>query len=77
VAEPALELGGTAPLRLAAVSGTAPAVLSALAVADEIAAGRLVEVPSELNLDRVLRAVWPRGRELPDAAARLLQVARG
>jgi DNA-binding transcriptional LysR family regulator len=77
VAEPALELGGTAPLRIAAVSGTAPAVLSALAVADEIAAGRLVEVPSELDLDRVLRAVWPRGRELPDAAVRLLRVARG
>ena len=77
VAEPALELGGTAPLRLAAMSGTAPAVLSALAVADEVAAGRLVEVPNDLSLDRVLRAVWPRGRELPDAALRLLRVARG
>jgi DNA-binding transcriptional LysR family regulator len=77
VAEPVLELGATAPLRLAATSGTAPAVLSALAAADEIAAGRLVEVPSELPLDRVLRAVWPRGRELPDAALHLLRVARG
>ncbi|WP_329239994.1 LysR substrate-binding domain-containing protein [Actinoallomurus sp. NBC_01490] len=77
VTEPALELGGTAPLRIAAVSGTAPAVLSALAVADEIAAGRLAEVPTELNLNRVLRAVWPRGRELPDAAVRLLRVTRG
>ncbi len=77
VAEPALELGATAPLRLAAISGTAPAVLSALAVADEITAGRLVEVPSELALERVLRAVWPRDRELPAAALRLLRVARG
>jgi len=76
VAEPVLELGATAPLRLAATSGTAPAVLSALAAADEIAAGRLVEVPSELPLDRVLRAVWPRGRELPDTALHLLRVAR-
>lgn len=76
VAEPVLELGATAPLRLAATSGTAPAVLSALAAADEIAAGRLVEVPSELPLDRVLRAVWPRGSELPDAALLLLRVAR-
>ena len=76
VAEPALELGATAPLRAAAISGTAPAVLSALAVADEIAAGRLVEVPSELSLDRVLRAVWPRGRELTGPALRLLRVAR-
>jgi hypothetical protein len=51
-------------------------VLSALVVADEIAAGRLVEVPSELRLDRVLRAVWPRGRELPEPALHLLRVAR-
>ncbi len=77
IAEPVLELGATAPLRSAAVSGTAPAVLSALAVADEIAAGRLVEVPSELPLDRILRAVWPRGRELTAPATRLLGVARG
>jgi molybdate transport repressor ModE-like protein len=76
VAEPALELGATAPLRAAALSGTAPAVLSALAVADEIAVGRLVEVPSELSLDRVLRAVWPRGRELPAPAHHLLRVTR-
>jgi DNA-binding transcriptional LysR family regulator len=76
VAEPALELGATTPLRAAALSGTAPAVLSALAVADEIAAGRLVEVPSELSLDRVLRAVWPRGRELPAPAHHLLRVTR-
>ncbi|MEV0403939.1 LysR substrate-binding domain-containing protein [Actinoallomurus sp. NPDC050550] len=75
-AEPALELGATAPLRAAAMAGTAPAVLSALVVADEVAAGRLVEVPSELRLDRVLRAVWPRGRELPEPAVHLLRVAR-
>jgi DNA-binding transcriptional LysR family regulator len=77
VAEPALELGATAPLRLAAISGTAPAVLSVLAVADDITAGRLVEIPSELTLDRVLRAVWPRDRNLPDAALHLLRVTRG
>jgi molybdate transport repressor ModE-like protein len=75
-AEPALELGATAPLRAAAVAGTAPAVLSALVVADEIAAGRLVEVPSELRFERVLRAVWPRGRELPEPVLHLLRVAR-
>ncbi|MEV5710590.1 LysR family transcriptional regulator [Actinoallomurus sp. NPDC052274] len=75
-AAPALELGATAPLRAAAIAGTAPAVLSALVVADEIAAGRLVEVPSELRLERVLRAVWPRARELPEPALHLLRVAR-
>lgn len=75
-AEPALELGATGPLRAAAASGTAPAVLSVLAVAGDIAAGHLVEVPSELRLERVLRAVWPRGRELPAPALCLLGVAR-
>jgi molybdate transport repressor ModE-like protein len=77
VAEPALELGATAPLRAAAVAGTAPAVLSVLAVADEIAAGRLVEVAVELRLDRVLRAVWPRGRELTGPGRHLLRAALG
>jgi DNA-binding transcriptional LysR family regulator len=77
VAEPALELGATAPLRRAAMSGTDPAVLSVLAVADDVAAGRLVEIPAELDLDRVLHAVWPRDRDLPDAARHLLRVARG
>lgn len=76
IAEPALELGATAPLRAAAIAGTAPAVISALAVADDIDAGRLAEVPSDVPLDRTLRAVWPRGRDLPPPAALLLAVAR-
>lgn len=74
-ATPALELGSSAALRGAAMSGEAPAVLSVLAVADDLATGRLVEVPVDLDLGRVLRAVWPRGRELPDPARRLLAVA--
>ena len=40
-----------------------PAVLSELAVADDVAAGRVVRVPcTELDLARSLRAVWPRGQ---------------
>ena len=78
-AVPLIELGATAPLRSAALSGSGPAVLSVLAVAEDIAAGRLVEVPlaGDLALRRTLRAVWPRGRELSDAAGWLVQVARG
>ena len=79
-AEPALELGATAPLRSAAVGGAAPAVLSRLAVADDLTAGRLVEIPvdEELRprLARVLRAVWPARRDLSAPAMSLLTIAR-
>jgi molybdate transport repressor ModE-like protein len=76
---PLLELGATAPLRAAALSGTGPAALSVLAVADDLAAGRLVELPvsDELPLRRTLRAVWRRDRRPDGAAARLLALARG
>ena len=78
-AVPLIELGATAPLRSAALVGTGPAVLSVLAVAEDIAAGRLVEVPvsGDVPLKRTLRAVWPRGRELSEAAGWLVRVARG
>lgn len=78
-AVPLIELGATAPLKSAALSGSGPAVLSVLAVAEDIAAGRLVEVAldADLDLSRVLRAVWLRGRELSEVAARLVGVARG
>ena len=76
---PLLELGSTAPLRSAAAGGAAPAVLSDLAVREDLAAGRLVEVPVEegLDLTRVLRAVWPLEAELPEAAKHLLWIAQG
>lgn len=79
-AEPALELGATTPLRSAAVEGAAPAVLSRLAVADDLTAGRLVEIPVDEELKprlaRTLRAVWPTRRDLSVPAANLLTVAR-
>ncbi|MBB5955404.1 DNA-binding transcriptional LysR family regulator [Saccharothrix tamanrassetensis] len=73
---PALELGSTTAVRGAVVAGVAPAVLSVLAVALDLADGRLVEVPVDgLDLRRVLRAVWPGGRRLVGPAAELLAVA--
>jgi hypothetical protein len=71
---PALELGSTAALRAAALSGTAPAVLSVLAVDADLADRRLVEIRVAADLRRVLRAVWPRGVGLPAAARHLLAV---
>lgn len=77
-ATPLLELGAGGALRVAARSGTGPAVLSRLAVAEDLAAGHLVEVrlAEDLDLGRTLRAVWPASTRLNEAAAALLEVAR-
>lgn len=60
-------------IRAAAASGFAPGVLSALAVREDVAAGRLHRV--KLDKARVIRpftAIW-RGREPSPAARRLLE----
>ena len=71
-----LELGSTAAILAAARRGEGPAVLSDLAVADDLDTGRLVAVPTEgIKLARSLRAVWPAGRPLPTLAKDLLSIA--
>jgi DNA-binding transcriptional LysR family regulator len=68
---PALELSTSAAVRAAVLAGSAPAVLSRLAVSDDIATGRLRMVPvSGLDLRRDLRAVWLGGRTPPAGAVR-------
>jgi DNA-binding transcriptional LysR family regulator len=75
-APPVSELGSNSAVKGAVLAGIAPAVLSVLAVASELATGRLVEVATpELDLRRKLRAVWPRGRRLMGPAVSLLAVA--
>ncbi|PRH76246.1 LysR family transcriptional regulator, partial [Streptomyces solincola] len=60
LAEPLLELASTTAVKAAAVTGAGPAVLSELAVTEELASRRLVEVPvAAVPLTRALRAVWP------------------
>jgi DNA-binding transcriptional LysR family regulator len=72
-----LELASTAAVKAAAVEGTAPAVLSELAVAAELATGQLVAVPVEgLDLGRALRAVWLPERRPEGPAADLVRTAR-
>lgn len=70
-ARPALELSSSVAVRGAVLAGAGPAVMSRLAVADDLAVGRLrsVEVP-ELDLHRDLRAIWTGGRTPPAGAAR-------
>lgn len=70
---PLLELSSAAAVRAAVIAGAGPAVMSRLAVADDLAIGRLrtVAVP-ELDLCRDLRAIWIGGRNPPAGAAREL-----
>jgi DNA-binding transcriptional LysR family regulator len=70
-AHPVLELSSAAAVRAAVIAGAGPAVMSRLAVADDLAIGRLhtVAIP-ELNLRRELRAIWVGGRTPPVGAAR-------
>jgi molybdate transport repressor ModE-like protein len=58
-------------LELSSAAGAGPAVISRLAVADDLAVGRLraVTVP-ELNLRRQLQAIWVGGRTPPAGAVR-------
>ncbi|NTW38944.1 MAG: LysR family transcriptional regulator [Cellulomonadaceae bacterium] len=77
LAPPVLELSTTTAVRAAAAAGAGPAVLSALAIGQDVAAGRLVEVPVEgADLRRRLRAVWPRGQRPGGPATALLRIAQ-
>ena len=68
---PALELSSSAAVRAAVLAGAGPAVISRLAVADDLAVGRLraVTVPG-VNLRRQLQAIWVGGRTPPAGAVR-------
>jgi DNA-binding transcriptional LysR family regulator len=73
LAGPALSLPTTAAVRAAVIAGAGPAVLSDLAVADDITAGRLRAVAIDaLELTRDLRAIWRSGPQPPIGPAREL-----
>ncbi|SEQ44519.1 LysR substrate-binding domain-containing protein [Microlunatus flavus] len=74
---PLLELSTTRAVLAAVAAGAGPALVSELAVADDVAAGRVRVVDvSGATFARRLRAVWPRGQR-PSAPARdLLAIAR-
>ena len=68
---PVIELATTAAVRAAIVGGAAPGALSELAVADDLALGRLVQVDVEgWELRRKLRAVWRTSAQPPAGPAR-------
>lgn len=75
--EPAQSLASNTAVRVSAMVGTIPAVLSQMAVRDAVASGDLVVVPVEgIDLHRPLRAVWTGARRPVGAAAQFLSFAR-
>jgi len=70
-APPVLELASAAAVRAAVLAGAGPAVMSRLAVADDLAVGRLHAIAvRELDLRRKFRAIWVGGRTPPAGAIR-------
>ncbi|MGV8967296.1 MAG: LysR family transcriptional regulator [Cellulomonas sp.] len=77
LAAPAVELDSNAAVKVLVSGGSYPAVISELAVANELRDGRLVEIPlADVDLSRSLNAVWRRGTRLDGAAAQFLRTAR-
>ncbi|ANZ40145.1 LysR family transcriptional regulator [Lentzea guizhouensis] len=75
-AEPLLEMSSTTAIKAAVIGGIGPAVLSAHAVAADLATRTLVRVEvGDLDLARALRAVWTRGRTPRGPASDLLTIA--
>lgn len=78
LARPLIELSSTTAVKASAVGGAGPAVLSELAVGEELSTRRLVCVPLDgVRLDRELRAVWPAGHRPVGPARELLGLTRG
>jgi DNA-binding transcriptional LysR family regulator len=70
-AAPALVLSTTSAVRAAVLAGAGPAVLSELAVADDLASHRLGRVPvSGIDLRRELRVIWMGPRNPPAGPVR-------
>jgi DNA-binding transcriptional LysR family regulator len=72
-APPVLELPSAGAVRAAVLAGAGPAAMSRLAVADDLAAGRLREIAvSQIDLRRDLRAIWLGGSTRPAGAIKSL-----
>lgn len=66
-----LELASAAAVRAAVLADAGPAVMSRLAVTDDLTHGRLRAVAvADLDLRRDLRAIWMGGQNPPAGAAR-------
>jgi molybdate transport repressor ModE-like protein len=78
LARPLIELSSTTAVKSSALSGAGPAVLSELALGEELSARRLVSIPVEgVRFRRALRAVWPTGHRPAGPARDLLGLSMG
>ncbi|MFJ6835149.1 LysR family transcriptional regulator [Streptomyces sp. NPDC091209] len=78
LARPLIELSSTTAVKASAVNGAGPAVLSELALGEELSAHRLVSIPlADVRLTRALRAVWPTGHRPTGPARDLLSLTQG
>ncbi|BBC37873.1 LysR family transcriptional regulator [Streptomyces graminofaciens] len=78
LARPLIELSSTTAVKSSALSGAGPAVLSELALGEELSARRLVSIPVEgVRFRRALRAVWPTGHRPAGPARDLLGLTKG
>lgn len=77
ISDPVQALSSNAAVRVAAMAGVAPAVLSEHAVREPLSTGRLVRVPVDgINLVRPLHAMTRAGTRTTAAVDDLLQLAR-
>lgn len=77
MATPLLELGSNTAILGAVRRDEGLAVISGLAVAEDVAGRRVVELATVgIDLSREVRAVWRRGHTLSEQAQRLLRIAR-
>jgi DNA-binding transcriptional LysR family regulator len=75
LAAPAMELSSAGAVRAAVIAGAGPGAMSLLAVSDDLARGRLVEVQvADVDLSRRLRAVWAGAGQPPAGPVRDLIV---
>ena len=71
LAAPAMELSSAGAVRAAVIAGAGPGAMSLLAVSDDLALGRLVEVHlADVDLSRRLRAVWSGAGQPPAGPVR-------
>ncbi len=76
LAAPVLELSTSSAVRSAVIAGAGPAVLSELAVVDDLTSRRLVRIAVRgADLTRTLHAVWPHGQRPVGPAQDLLAIA--
>lgn len=75
-AQPAQVLHSNTAVRVAVISGQAPAAQSKLAVHSQLATGELLQVPLETHVSRPITAIWSGPRRLTGHAAKLVTIAQ-